>query len=1098
VKILHCIKDSIKKAAEYLSWKKHLPWCAGLLLIVLVLFGQYLFSSTQVVSQFGNDVYNYYLHTQTFASGELRQGILPVWNPYTYGGHPFLADFQSAMLYPPSWALSLLNPVTAINWWCAFHVFLFGFLVYMWGVFRGLKPGAAFIAGVTAMLGGTFYMHVYAGHLSNLGSMAWAPLVFIGIDGWLRSKHAGWLIAGATGVALQVYAGHPQYVYYTAIGAAVYAFVHLPFLGRQFRRAAIGLILLYPLAALLSAAQLLPGYSAMSEAVRSTGASYDFASMFSFNPENIFTMFAPWIYGGADQVTYWGRCYLWEMQLFIGSGMLVLAALGFASLGKGARWRMGIVLVVLAILMFGAYVSPVYRLLYNYLPFYAAFRGTSKFVYLVGLLAAILAGHGMNRLLTGENRGRKFGIAIICVGALVMIGGLMFGTGLSWRGIFDALTQKWPGVIGPNYFLRDAALAKQPDFQSLAQSLTLREFLFGGAWLMVFGGLILWARNQRKAVWAFGALAVINLGIFAWKATTSFTADQARLQEVGRVFQNKPGQRPNDFRTLNTLLSSANMTWGNENIWGYDPSVLKRYAEFMYYSQGLDPDTASQNAPFRQKSPMLNMFRCRYALVQPATGNLQLADMGEPLSRFMIISRYRVIKNRDEILQTISSPLFDPKREVILESEPIPRLMDGEGVSYSIRLMGMESGKWTLEMTCDKATILVMTDAYAKGWTMTPLPGSVQTNYNVMPANYAMRAIPLAPGRHVVQLEYIQPGLAAGVQTSLLTTALLLIMCIVPFFRRRLDFSVQSELVHASPEDHDIEAVKCANCGADKTKLVCQKQTPGGRVYSMVQCEQCGLAYINPRLKQEAILATYQDSAYFQRGEGSVTGYNDYTIDRDLHQLFFNSQLDSIEKQRPGKGRLLDIGSAFGYLLDEARRRGWQVEGIELSGNALHYSRDELKLTIHDRPLRENNFAPGTFDAIVMDDVIEHYGDPAAEIREVARVLAKGGVYLLHTPNFDSAWRALMGEKWVHLKPEEHLYYFSPTTLSDMLSKNGFNIIYARTRGKATDLAYIFGVMKKFLPFGGKFLERTLGRLPLARKPFNFRGGGFEVMAVKK
>ncbi|WP_161554841.1 YfhO family protein [Ereboglobus luteus] len=293
--------------------KKHLPWCGALLLIVLILFGKYLFSTTHVVSEIGTDIYAYYLHSQTFASSELGQGNLPVWNPYTYGGHPFLADFQSAMLYPPSWILGMLNPVTAINWWVSIHVLLFGLLAYIWAAMRGMKPGAAFVAGAAAMLGGTFYMHVYAGHVSNLGTMAWAPLVFIGIDGWLRSKHAGWLVAGAAGVALQVYAGHPQYVYYTAIIAGLYSLVHLPYLGRQFRRTALGLLALYPMAVLLCAAQLLPGYCALSETVRSTGASYEFASMFSLNPENLLTLFAPWLYGGMGRlyiggVVTFGRC----------------------------------------------------------------------------------------------------------------------------------------------------------------------------------------------------------------------------------------------------------------------------------------------------------------------------------------------------------------------------------------------------------------------------------------------------------------------------------------------------------------------------------------------------------------------------------------------------------------------------------------------------------------------------------------------------------------------------------------------------------------------------------------------------------------------
>ncbi|MDR0352263.1 MAG: class I SAM-dependent methyltransferase [Opitutaceae bacterium] len=244
-------------------------------------------------------------------------------------------------------------------------------------------------------------------------------------------------------------------------------------------------------------------------------------------------------------------------------------------------------------------------------------------------------------------------------------------------------------------------------------------------------------------------------------------------------------------------------------------------------------------------------------------------------------------------------------------------------------------------------------------------------------------------------------------------------------------------------------------------------------------------------------MATYRNAAYFQRGEDATTGYNNYTVDQELHRRFFRTQLDAIEKHAK-KGRLLDVGCAFGYLLAEARRRGWKAEGIELSGNAFAHVRDELQLPVHNQPLREVAFPANSFNAIVMDDVIEHYGDPGAEIAEAHRVLVKGGVFLLHTPNFDSPWRDLMEERWVHLKPEEHLYYFSPKTLSALLEKNGFTIIYARGRGKATNLAYIFGVLKKIFPRLGSLLEKTIGRLPPAKWPFSFRGGGFEVLAIKK
>ncbi|WP_161554842.1 class I SAM-dependent methyltransferase [Ereboglobus luteus] len=792
------------------------------------------------------------------------------------------------------------------------------------------------------------------------------------------------------------------------------------------------------------------------------------------------------------------------MQLFFGICMLALAAHGFAGLSRANRWRTGIVLACVLVLAMGAYM-PIYKLLYKYVPFYGAFRGTSKFIYLFGLFMAMLAGNGINRMIVENGRNFRLAVASFAIAGIILGAGLLIKTGAlenTWQRTFEALA-----TSKQTYFQASVAFAQIPDFKDTARSLTGNTLIANGVWLLAFGALVLGLRHRRQLVWGVGACAVINLGVFAWKSTSDFEAAKAMLLPPASLAKTNPAeyaqnlpyfakvirQNQGDYRTLNFPLSSANMSWRAEGLWGYDPSVLKRYAEYMYFSQGINPDEASQNPPFRQQSPLLNMFRLRYAFMPDG----KVVDMGEPLTRFLIVSKYKVLKERDLILSEMTKPGFNPKQEVILESEPNP-VPDNENVAYTVRLLGVTSDSWTLEIICDKATLLLMTDAYAKGWKATTQPGSVQTNYDVMPANYAMRAIPLAQGRHVLKLEYKQPGLVTGVKISLATTLLLGIIIGVPAFRRRLDFSVKESIIHANIDDPDIETVKCANCGGDETGLVCKKQVPGGRVYSMVQCKRCGLVYINPRLTQEAILATYRDSAYFQRGEEDVTGYNDYTVDRELHENFFSSQLNSIEKQLPKKGRLLDVGCAFGYLLNEARQRGWQVTGIELSGGAFQYARNELKLLVHDKPLRELTFPPASFEAVVMDDVIEHYGDPAAEIREVARVLTKGGAFMLHTPNYASPWRSLMGEKWVHLKPEEHLYYFSPATLSDMLNKNGFKVVYARARGKATNLAYIIGVARKFLPGFARLLEKTIGRLPMAKWAFSFRGGGMEVLAIKK
>src|SRR5919204_4667835 len=92
-----------------------------------------------------------------------------------------------------------------------------------------------------------------------------------------------------------------------------------------------------------------------------------------------------------------------------------------------------------------------------------------------------------------------------------------------------------------------------------------------------------------------------------------------------------------------------------------------------------------------------------------------------------------------------------------------------------------------------------------------------------------------------------------------------------------------------------------------------------------------------------------------------------------------------------GTGRLLDVGCGHGLLLDEARRRGYEVEGLELSSGAAAYAREVLGLEVHERPL-EDHLPDRRYAAVVMADVLEHLEGPVGAIRRCRELLRPGGV----------------------------------------------------------------------------------------------------------
>src|SRR4051812_9608310 len=201
---------------------------AGLTVLVLLMFCDTLLGSAPaVLGTARTDLANQFLPWRDFGFGELAKGHLALWNPHIYGGAPFFGGMQSALLYPPNWLFLLLPLPLAANWTIALDVWLFGAFTYIWALRGGLHAFAAFVAAAVVTFCAPHFLHVFAGHPTNLAAMAWTPLVFLAIDEWLRSRQLLWCLLGMAAVAMQIFAGHPQYLYITAVAAGCYSAIRL-------------------------------------------------------------------------------------------------------------------------------------------------------------------------------------------------------------------------------------------------------------------------------------------------------------------------------------------------------------------------------------------------------------------------------------------------------------------------------------------------------------------------------------------------------------------------------------------------------------------------------------------------------------------------------------------------------------------------------------------------------------------------------------------------------------------------------------------------------------------------------------------------------
>jgi len=431
------INNNSGAAFPYFSW----PWALAVYVVLtLLMFGDVLLSGgDKILSSVHTDIASQFLYWRDFGFRELRHGNLALWNPHLFSGAPFFGGFQSALLYPLNFPYLLLPTGAAINIGIALHVLLLGFFTYLWARHRDLHPLAALLTGILVMFCGPHFLHIYAGHLPNLCTMTWVPLIFLTVDGLLEKPTLGWGLLGSFAVAMQILAGHPQYVYYTALSVVIYTGIailypcrpgndHRPdnarlatnkpgkngrsdstlkskelFFSLGAKKWALPAVLaIFAAGAALSAVQLLTGIEAARESVRAGGVPFSFAAMFSFPPENFLTLLAPYLFGDLINNPYWGRAYLWEMNLFIGLNALVLAAYGLLRGGRTAR-ILAVVIVVIFILALGVH-TPFFRFLYDFLPGFDKFRGVSKFIFFASLLMIILAGTGLDKLMSNVRK----------------------------------------------------------------------------------------------------------------------------------------------------------------------------------------------------------------------------------------------------------------------------------------------------------------------------------------------------------------------------------------------------------------------------------------------------------------------------------------------------------------------------------------------------------------------------------------------------------------------------------------------------------------------------------------------------------------------
>ncbi len=496
-------------------------------------------------------------------------GAIPQWNPYLFGGLPYIAAMHGDIFYPTAWLRWILPIDTAMSLGFAIHIVLAG--ITMYALLRALRVSwtGSLVGGLAYELTGIVASLVKPGHDGKLFVSALAPLAFLALLKAIRDRRpTGYALLALT-VGLCVLSPHYQLTYYLLVAAGLWT-LYLVFLDPD-RPAgirwpvplglALGAILL---GLAIAAIQVVPFLSYIPYSPRGAGgpsAGWEYATNFSLPLEEIFSTVLPQFNGALEH--YWGRNFFKLHTEYLGAVVVVLAILGIGDRSRRHLVRAFGVVAILFLLVALGRNTPFYRAWYELMPMMKKVRAPGMAFFLVALSAAVYAGLGTDRLLRREVSLRSLQIALGVLGALALLGAI---GALQGAATVFALPERAAQVAENAGALR-------------AGSLRLLM-------VVILGGAALWA------VWAgrlAGGRAALALSLVVvgdlWSIDRLFFEFRPPAAEVYRddAITSRLRAEPKPFRVLDAGVYQGSylMAHDIQTMLGYHGFEIRFYDELM-------------------------------------------------------------------------------------------------------------------------------------------------------------------------------------------------------------------------------------------------------------------------------------------------------------------------------------------------------------------------------------------------------------------------------------------------------------------------------------------------------------------------------------
>lgn len=785
------------------DWLPRRPvlWSAGIAAIATMLLAWPALGGRFLVGT-DSDQYIAGYAFRDFAAQSLRSGHgFPLWNPFQFGGMPYVAAMHGDIFYP-TFLLRLLLPTDiAMTWGFVLHVALAGVFTVAFLRAAGLRFASANIGGVAYLLSGAIASYPSPGHDGKLFVSSLLPAALWAVLRAVRDRSRAAWGALALVVGLAVLSPHPQLLQYMLLTVAAYTLFLLArpravppdttaagssaALSADGSRspprvlvAALGAVCV---GALIGAVQYLPVREYVAWSPRAGGKGYDYATSFSMPIEESINFYLPQFSGLLDH--YWGRNGIHFHSEYLGASVLVLALAAFGGgLLNRQRTHAWFWLGTFVVALFWAWGgnTPFYQLVYAIAPGAKYFRAPSTMLYVAAFASAVLAAVGSERMLVARIR------------PPLLIGSAIAAVVIALLASAGAFTS----------FALNLLPERADEIQANATAVII------GAWRSAFFALAMiaacwWRQQQRltvwRASWAMLAIVVIDL----WSVERHYWTFSARASSLyaSDAIIDFLKNRPQPSRVIALPLTAnmaphdpfisgdALMVHRIRGVLGYHGNELGRFQELYgkddAYQSVANPNFwALTNADFFYTNSNALPFpgaRLVAGPVRNAAGTMTYLFQlpGEHPAAW--IAPLIVALEDAQSKATLLNPNFDVRRVAIFApgahvtakppATPLP-----EPVTVSVKTTRLEPGAIDLvvEQDVPPGSALVVSENYYPGWQASVDGRSVPTER----VDYSLIGIELPKGARHISLRFSSSPYLVGRTVSLLALATAFLMLI--------------------------------------------------------------------------------------------------------------------------------------------------------------------------------------------------------------------------------------------------------------------------------------------------------------------------------